>query len=128
MAELNGYLAYQFRELAVRIQSRGEREAPHTVIVSGAAMAPILANVNVVVGLAPLTVLEARPGLRFWRAPLPYAGAQTAAREIEKAASQAADSPSTLKPPATHVVLDQPAFALGNFLWVGSHGGPGVHR
>jgi len=50
---------------------------------------------------------------------------QTAAREIEKAASQAADSPSTSRQSATHVVIDQPAFRLGNFLWVGSLGALG---
>jgi predicted PurR-regulated permease PerM len=50
---------------------------------------------------------------------------ETAAREIEKATSQAADSPSTPKQPATHVIIDQPAFKLGNFLWVGSMGALG---
>jgi len=50
---------------------------------------------------------------------------QTAAREIEKAASQAADSPSSSKQPAMHVVIDQPAFKLGNLLWVGSMGALG---
>jgi predicted PurR-regulated permease PerM len=47
---------------------------------------------------------------------------QSAAREIVKAASQAADSPSTSKQPSMHVVIDQPAFQLGNFLWMGSMG------
>jgi len=50
---------------------------------------------------------------------------QTAAREIEKAASQAADGPSTAKQPAMHVVVDQPAFKLGDFLLVGSLGALG---
>jgi predicted PurR-regulated permease PerM len=50
---------------------------------------------------------------------------QTAAREIENAASQAADSPSTSRKPATHVVIDAPAFQLGNFLWAGSMGALG---
>lgn len=51
---------------------------------------------------------------------------ETAAREIEKAASQGADSSSTPKQPATHVVIDHPSFKLGNFLWVGSMGAVGV--
>jgi predicted PurR-regulated permease PerM len=50
---------------------------------------------------------------------------QAAAREIVEAASQAADSPSSSKQPAAHVVIDQPAFKLGNFLWVGSMGALG---
>ncbi len=51
---------------------------------------------------------------------------QIAARQIEEAASQAADSPSTAKQPATHVVIDEPAFKLGNFLLVGSMGALGL--
>jgi predicted PurR-regulated permease PerM len=50
---------------------------------------------------------------------------QTAAQAIEKAASQAADSPTASKQPATHVVIDQPAFKLGSFLWMGSMGALG---
>jgi predicted PurR-regulated permease PerM len=50
---------------------------------------------------------------------------QTAAREIERATSQAADSPSTSNQPATHVVIDKPAFKLGNLLWAGSMGALG---
>lgn len=51
---------------------------------------------------------------------------QTAAREIEMATSQAADSPSNPTQPATHVIIDQPAFKLGNFLWTGSLGAIGI--
>src|SRR4029450_12283487 len=47
---------------------------------------------------------------------------QTAASEVEKAASQAAGMPSTQKQAATQVVIDKPAFKLGNFLWEGSMG------
>jgi len=44
---------------------------------------------------------------------------------MEKATSQAASIPSALKQPATHVVIDAPAFKLGPFLWVGSMGALG---
>ena len=47
---------------------------------------------------------------------------QAAAREIDKATSQAADIHSTPKQPATHIVIDQPAFMLGDFLREGSMG------
>jgi predicted PurR-regulated permease PerM len=47
---------------------------------------------------------------------------QAAAREIDKATSQAADSHSTPKQPATHIVIDQPTFKLGDFLMAGSVG------
>ena len=47
---------------------------------------------------------------------------QAAAREIDKATSQAADIHSTPKQPATHIVIDQPAFKLGDFLMAGSMG------
>src|SRR4249920_1108689 len=45
---------------------------------------------------------------------------QAAAREIDKATSQAADIHSTPKQPATYIVVDQPAFKLGDFLKAGS--------
>lgn len=51
---------------------------------------------------------------------------QTAAREIERATGQAESGPSTAKQPATHVVVDQPGFRLGNVLWVGSMGALGL--
>jgi predicted PurR-regulated permease PerM len=47
---------------------------------------------------------------------------QAAAREIDKATSQAADTHSEPKQPATHIVIDQPAFKLGDFLREGSMG------
>jgi predicted PurR-regulated permease PerM len=47
---------------------------------------------------------------------------QAAAREIDKATSQAADIHSTPKQPATHIVIDQPTFQLGDFLMAGSMG------
>ena len=51
---------------------------------------------------------------------------QTAASEIEKATSQAAGTASTLRQPATRVVIDPPGFKLGNFLWAGSMGAAGL--
>jgi len=50
---------------------------------------------------------------------------QTAAQAIEKAASQAAGSPSTSKQPVTHVIIDQPPFKLSSLLWTGSMGALG---
>jgi predicted PurR-regulated permease PerM len=47
---------------------------------------------------------------------------QTAASEVEKAASQAAGVPSPQKQAATHVIVDKPGFKLGAFLWEGSMG------
>jgi predicted PurR-regulated permease PerM len=51
---------------------------------------------------------------------------QSAATEVEKATTQAAGGPSAPKQPATHVVIDQPMFKLGDFLWVGSKGAVGA--
>src|SRR4030095_11561486 len=45
---------------------------------------------------------------------------QTAASEVEKAASQAAGVPPTQKQAATHVVVDAPGFTLGDVLLHGS--------
>jgi predicted PurR-regulated permease PerM len=48
---------------------------------------------------------------------------QAAAQEIDKATSQAADIASaTPKQPATHIVIDQPTFKLGDYLRAGSLG------
>jgi predicted PurR-regulated permease PerM len=47
---------------------------------------------------------------------------QAAASEIDKATSQAADIHSTPKQPATHIIIDQPTFKLGDFLKAGSMG------
>jgi predicted PurR-regulated permease PerM len=51
---------------------------------------------------------------------------QSAATEVEKAATQAAGGPSIPRQAATHVVIDQPTFKLGDFLWVGSKGAMGA--
>jgi predicted PurR-regulated permease PerM len=51
---------------------------------------------------------------------------QTAARDFEKATGHAQSGPSAAKQqPATHVVVDQAGFMLGNVLWVGSMGALG---
>ncbi len=62
-----------------------------------------------------VTLLSLREGQ-----PTTMQKVQAAAREIDKATSQAADIHSTPKQPATHIVTDQPAFKLGDFLRTGS--------
>ncbi len=47
---------------------------------------------------------------------------QSAASDMEKATSPAADLPLSAEKGATHVVVDAPAFKLGNFFWAGSKG------
>ena len=51
---------------------------------------------------------------------------QTAATEVEKAANQAAGAPASPRQPATHVIVDQPTFKVGSFLWQSSMGAVGV--
>jgi predicted PurR-regulated permease PerM len=51
---------------------------------------------------------------------------QSAASEIERAASGATGTPSPLKPATTRVVIDAPGFRFGNFLWEGSLGATGL--
>jgi predicted PurR-regulated permease PerM len=46
---------------------------------------------------------------------------QNAATEVEKA-TQSPATPSAPRQPATHVVVDDPAFKIGDFLWSGSKG------
>jgi len=51
---------------------------------------------------------------------------QSAATEVEKAANQAAAAPGVPRQPATHVIVDQPTFKLGSFLWQSSIGALGA--
>ena len=51
---------------------------------------------------------------------------QTAASQLEQAASQATGIPARSKKAATHVIVDDPAaFKIGNALWAGSMGAAG---
>ena len=47
---------------------------------------------------------------------------QSAATEVEKATTQAVAGPPAPRQPATHVIVDQPSFKLGSFLWQSSMG------
>ncbi len=52
---------------------------------------------------------------------------QSAATAVEQATTHAAGGGSTALPqPATHVIVDQPIFKVGNFLWEGSMGALGA--
>jgi predicted PurR-regulated permease PerM len=51
---------------------------------------------------------------------------QSAAAEVEKATTQAAGGTAAPRQPGTHVVVDQPAFKLSNFMWGGSIGALGA--
>jgi len=47
---------------------------------------------------------------------------QHAANAVEKAASQTAGGPAARPQPTTHVIVDQPEFRVGNFLWKSTMG------
>jgi len=51
---------------------------------------------------------------------------QSAATEVAKATAEAAGGPAVAKQPATRVVIEQPPFKLGDFLWTGSKGAVGA--
>ena len=51
---------------------------------------------------------------------------QDAATEVEKAATVAAGGSAAPRQPATHVIVDKPAFKVGNFLWENSMGALGA--
>jgi predicted PurR-regulated permease PerM len=50
---------------------------------------------------------------------------QNAAAEVERATTQETAGPATRRQRATHVIVDQPAFKLDNFLWRNSMGALG---
>jgi predicted PurR-regulated permease PerM len=51
---------------------------------------------------------------------------QSAASVVQKATSEATGGPSIQREPATHVVIDQPTFKVGDYLWLGSKGAVGA--
>ena len=51
---------------------------------------------------------------------------QSAATAVEKATTQAAGGAVVPRQPATHVIVDQPTFKLGSFLWQSSMGALGA--
>lgn len=51
---------------------------------------------------------------------------QNAATEVERATAQAASGAVAPRQPATHVIVDQPKFKLGSFLWESSLGAVGA--
>jgi predicted PurR-regulated permease PerM len=51
---------------------------------------------------------------------------QSAATEVEKAATQVAGGTVAPRQPATHVIVDKPTFKVGNFLWENSMGAIGA--
>jgi predicted PurR-regulated permease PerM len=51
---------------------------------------------------------------------------QNAATEVEKATTQATGGSAAPRQPATHVIVDQPTFKVGNFLWESSMGALGA--
>lgn len=51
---------------------------------------------------------------------------QNAATQVESATTQATGGSQATRQPATHVVIDQPSFKLGSFLWQGSMGALGA--
>jgi predicted PurR-regulated permease PerM len=51
---------------------------------------------------------------------------QSAATEVETATTQAAGGSTASSHPATHVIVDQPTFKIGNFLWANSMGALGA--
>jgi len=96
------------------------------VVLCGGAFVTISlrGQVQTILDQLPAAVSKLSVALRSLREGQPNTmqKVQTAARELDKATSQAADIHSEPKPPATHIVIDQPTFKLGDFLMAGSKG------
>jgi predicted PurR-regulated permease PerM len=95
-------------------------------VLGGSAFATISlrGQVQTILDQLPAAASKLSVALRSMREGQPNTmqNVQAAAREIDKAASQAADIHSTPKQPATHIIIDQPTFKLGDFLMAGSMG------
>ncbi len=95
-------------------------------VLGGSAFATISlrGQIQTILDQLPVAAGKLSVALRSMREGQPNTmqNVQAAAREIDKATSQAADIHSTPKQPATHIVIDQPTFKLGDFLMAGSMG------
>jgi predicted PurR-regulated permease PerM len=96
------------------------------VVLCGGAFVttPLRGQIQTILDQLPASVSKLSAALLSMREGQPNTmqKVQAAAREIDKATSQAADIHSTPKQPATHIVIDQPTFQLGDFLMAGSMG------
>lgn len=96
------------------------------VVLSGGAFVTISlrGQIQTILDQLPVAASKLSVALRGMREGQPNTmqKVQAAARELDKATSQAADIHSEPKPPATHIVIDQPTFKLGDFLMAGSMG------
>jgi predicted PurR-regulated permease PerM len=128
-------LAYALNPLVVWLERiRVPRVAASFIVMLGVISALVLGayslrgEVQTIVEQLPAAASKLSAGLARLRSS--QLGAmqkmQSAATEVEKATTQVAGGASTPKQPATHVVIDQPTFKLGDFLWVGSKGAAGA--
>ena len=95
-------------------------------ILAGSAFVtiPLQGQIQTIFDQLPEAAAKLSGALRSMREGQPNAmqKVQAAAREIEKATNQASDTQSTSKQTATHIVIDQPSWKLGDFLMAGSMG------
>ncbi|MBI5862653.1 MAG: AI-2E family transporter [Rhodocyclales bacterium] len=111
-------------------EARIPRNAGATIVMLGVVGALVLGayglrgQVQTIVEQLPEVVSKLSAGLNSMRhgEPSTLQKVQAAASEIEKATSQAAGAASPPMRPATRVVIDQPRFKLGDFLWSRSMG------
>jgi predicted PurR-regulated permease PerM len=96
------------------------------VVLGGSAFATISlrGQIQTILDQLPAAASKLSVALRSMREGQPNTmqKVQAAARELDKATSQAADIHPEPKQPATHIVIDQPKFKLGDFLMAGSMG------
>jgi predicted PurR-regulated permease PerM len=95
------------------------------VLCGGAVMTISLSGqIQTILDQLPAAASKLSVALRSMREGQPNTmqKVQAAARELDKATSQAADIHSEPKQPATHIVIDQPTFKLGDYLMAGSMG------
>ena len=123
--------AYMLNPLVVTLERiRIPRSVGTLVVIAGVlAMLALCAyslrgQVQTIVDQLPDAVTKVASGLA--RLQLIQSGnmqkMQTAATEVEKAAAQASGGIAVPRQPATHVIVDQPTFKLGTFLWGSSVG------
>ena len=128
---LGGLLAYALNPLVIRLESIKVHRIIGSSLIIIALMAGIIfsgyalrGQVQSIISSLPAAAIKLTSGIAVKRGdPLTnIQKVQIAANQVETAANSAEDNIKTKKKPVMRVVLEEPKFKIGDFLWRGSLG------
>ena len=128
---LGGLLAYALNPLVIRLESVKVHRFIGSSLIIIALMSGIIfsgyalrGQVQSIISILPEAAIKLTSGIAVKRGdPLTnMQKVQIAANQVETAANSAEDNIKTKKKPVMRVVLEEPKFKIGDFLWRGSLG------